>query len=47
MVEIISGQHIQIKREAAAVVHLDGEPVEMDNFIEIDIIPLALKIITN
>ena len=47
MVEIISGQHIQIKREAAAVVHLDGEPVEMNNFIEIDIIPLALKIITN
>ena len=47
MVEIISGQHIQIKREAAAVVHLDGEPVEMNNFIEIDVIPLALKVITN
>ena len=47
MVEIISGQHIQIKRETAAVVHLDGEPVEMNNFIEIDVIPLALKVITN
>jgi len=47
MVEIISGKHIQIKREAAAVVHLDGEPVEMNNFIEIDILPLVLKIITN
>ncbi len=47
MVEIIRGKHIVITRDKIDAVHLDGESYLMDKKIEIEIIPLALTIITN
>lgn len=47
MVEIIRGKHILISRSKADSIHLDGESFLMDKEIAIDVIPLALKIITN
>ena len=46
MVEIFSGKHIKITREKADSIHLDGEPFLMDEEIDIEILPLSLKIIT-
>lgn len=47
MVEIIRGKHIVIKRAKEDAIHLDGESFLMDKEIEIEVIPLALNIITN
>ena len=46
MVEIIRGKNIKITREKEDSIHLDGEPFFMGKQIEIDVIPLALQIIT-
>src|SRR5690606_40177857 len=34
-VEIIRGRHIRVEREAAATVHVDGEPKEMGALLDI------------
>jgi diacylglycerol kinase (ATP) len=44
-VKVLSGKQIFIKREAAEVVNIDGEPVMMDSNIDVKIIPSNLKII--
>lgn len=46
MVEIIRGKNIKITREKEDSIHLDGEPFFMGKQIEINVIPLALQIIT-
>jgi len=46
LVRIIRGKHIKIKRNAPDAVHLDGEPLEMGEELEIKIIPQSLKILT-
>jgi diacylglycerol kinase (ATP) len=46
MVEIIRGKHILINRGKEDPVHLDGESFLMDKEIAIDVISLALKIMT-
>lgn len=46
MVEIIRGKNIKITREKEDSIHLDGEPFFMGRQIEINVIPLALQIIT-
>ncbi|MBC8054378.1 MAG: diacylglycerol kinase family lipid kinase [Sphingobacteriaceae bacterium] len=45
-VEIIKGKDIRINRTKRGVVHVDGEPVEMDNLIEIKAKPLSLSLLT-
>lgn len=45
MVEIVRGSHINIRRDKAAAIHIDGEPYEMGREIEIAIVPLSLNII--
>lgn len=47
MVEIIRGKQILITRNKEDSIHLDGESFLMDKEIAIEVIPLALKIITN
>ena len=47
MVEIIRGKHIHITRNSEDTIHLDGEAFIMDKEIAIEVIPLALKIMTN
>jgi len=44
-VEIIRGKHIRIEREAAAVVHIDGEPKEMGTLLDIVVKPATLQIL--
>ena len=44
-ITILKGQHIKIKREKSAWVHLDGEPFMMDSEICIDVNPLCLNLI--
>src|SRR5690606_39525903 len=44
-VEIIRGKHIRIEREAAAVVHVDGEPKEMGAVLDIEVKPATLRIL--
>ena len=44
-VEIIPGKQIRIAREAAGVVHVDGEPKEMGETLEIAINPGTLRIL--
>lgn len=46
MVEIIRGKRITIKREQAAAIHIDGEPYQMGQNIDVNIVPLSLNIIT-
>ncbi|WP_316801108.1 diacylglycerol kinase family lipid kinase [Pedobacter frigidisoli] len=45
MIEIIKGKKVNIKREKAGAVHVDGEPLEMGEIIEAQIKPLSLNII--
>ena len=47
MVEIIRGKNIHISRVGAGPIHLDGEPFEMDETIDIKVIPSSLKVIAN
>lgn len=44
-VEIIPGKEILVTRDAAGPVHVDGEPVDMGQELEIAIRPQSLKII--
>ncbi len=44
-VEIIPGRNIQISTEDNNVVHVDGEPLNMANELEISIQPKSLKVI--
>ncbi|GAA4783817.1 YegS/Rv2252/BmrU family lipid kinase [Olivibacter ginsenosidimutans] len=44
-VEIIKGKHIVIERETAGPVHLDGEPLELDRKLTIDVLPSSLKVV--
>jgi len=45
MIEIIKGKNIQITREKAGAVHVDGEPLQMGTTIEAAINPLSLSVI--
>ena len=47
LVKIIRGKHIKIKRNAPGAVHLDGEPLQLAEQLEIKIIPASLKILSN
>lgn len=47
LVTIIRGKHIKIKRNAPGAVHLDGEPLQLAEQLEIKIIPASLKILSN
>lgn len=44
-VEIIKGQHIEVKRDEAGPMHLDGEPAKMEAKVDITIKPATLKVI--
>ncbi len=44
-VEIIRGKKIRIVREFADAVHIDGEPVQMGNEIDIEVMPLSLPVL--
>jgi len=44
-VEIIRGRHIRVEREAAATVHVDGEPKEMGALLDIKVKPATLRIL--
>ncbi|MFD2161919.1 diacylglycerol/lipid kinase family protein [Paradesertivirga mongoliensis] len=44
-VEIIKGKNIRINRKQGGMVHVDGEPIEMDKCIEIKVKPLSLAIL--
>lgn len=44
-VEIIKGKDIRIRRAHTGIVHLDGEPVEMDKEVVISIKPLSLLVL--
>ncbi|TKC12975.1 diacylglycerol kinase family lipid kinase [Pedobacter polaris] len=46
MVEILKGKNIKITRAKEDSIHLDGEPYFMGKAINIEVIPLALNIIT-
>lgn len=47
MVEIIRGKRIKISREAPGPIHLDGEPFVIDQIIDIEVLPLSLKVIAS
>jgi len=47
LVKIIRGKHIIIKRIAPDAVHLDGEPQQLGEELEIKILPASLKILSN
>ena len=44
-VEIIKGQHINVKRDTAGPMHLDGEPAKMQVQVDIIIKPATLNVI--
>ncbi len=44
--EIIKGKHINITRQSAGPIHLDGEPQIAGADIKINIVPASLKVIT-
>ncbi|MCJ8210783.1 diacylglycerol kinase family lipid kinase [Mucilaginibacter sp. RS28] len=44
-VEIIKGRHIEVKRQQAGPVHLDGEPQLLGPDAEIEVVPRILKVI--
>ncbi|MDQ1148461.1 diacylglycerol/lipid kinase family protein [Sphingobacterium zeae] len=44
-VEIIPGKNIQIEVDKISPVHVDGEPIELGDKLDISIMPKALKII--
>jgi YegS/Rv2252/BmrU family lipid kinase len=45
LVKIIRGKHILIKRNAPDAVHLDGEPLQLGEELEIKIVPASLNIL--
>lgn len=45
LVDIIKGKFIRITREKAGPVHLDGEPHQMGEEIEVEVKPLSLKVL--
>lgn len=47
LVKIIRGKHINIIRRAPDAVHLDGEPLQLGEQLEIKIVPASLKILTS
>lgn len=47
LVKIIRGKHIKIERAAPDAVHLDGEPLQLGEHLEIKIVPASLKILSN
>ncbi|WAC41607.1 diacylglycerol/lipid kinase family protein [Pedobacter sp. SL55] len=47
LVKIIRGKHIKIERNAPDAVHLDGEPLQLGENLEIKIVPASLKILSN
>lgn len=46
LVKIIRGKHIRIERNAPDAVHLDGEPLQLGEKLEIKIVPASLNILT-
>ncbi len=44
-VEIIKGKNIRIRRQRPGPVHLDGEPVEMGEELDVEIRPSSLKVL--
>jgi diacylglycerol kinase (ATP) len=46
LVPIIKGKQIRITRQKAGPIHLDGEPYDMGEEIQIEVKPLSLKILT-
>ncbi|MNK10088.1 Lipid kinase YegS [compost metagenome] len=47
LVKIIRGKHIKIERNAPDAVHLDGEPLQLGEKLEIKIVPASLRILSN
>lgn len=47
LVKIVRGKHIKIQRNAPDAVHLDGEPLQLGEYLEIKIVPASLKILSN
>lgn len=45
MIEIIRGKNIKITRQQAGPVHVDGEPLQMEAHIEVNVKPLSLNVI--
>lgn len=44
-IEIIKGKNIQVSRQSAGAIHLDGEPQVMSADLQINIVPNSLKVI--
>ena len=44
-VEIIPGKEIKIERQEKGLVHIDGEPIELEEDINVQVMPRSLKII--
>lgn len=44
-IEIIKGKNIQVTRQSAGAIHLDGEPQVMSADLQINIVPNSLKVI--
>lgn len=47
LVKIIRGKHIKIQRSIPGAVHLDGEPLQLGEHLEIKVVPASLKILSN
>lgn len=47
LVTIIRGKHIEITRKEPAAIHLDGEPLQEGTKLNIQIVPLSLKVISS
>lgn len=45
-IKVIKANRVTIKRAKPGIMHLDGEPVEAGNQIEISVMPKALKVLT-
>lgn len=43
--EIILGKHIEVTSEKKLMVHVDGEPISVTDKLEIEMMPLALKVL--
>lgn len=44
-VEIIPGKEITIERKEKGLVHIDGEPIELNRRVQVNVVPQSLKII--
>jgi YegS/Rv2252/BmrU family lipid kinase len=45
-IKVIKASQVSIIRQKPGIMHLDGEPVEADNLINVSVIPEALKVVT-